>query len=59
MNIKDFIKPNVLQLKPYNSARSEYSGNSGIFLDANENPYGKFNRYPDPTKKLLKIKFLP
>ena len=56
MNIKDFIKPNVLQLKPYNSARSEYSGKSGIFLDANENPYGKFNRYPDPYQKTIKNK---
>lgn len=48
------IRPNILALKPYTSARDEFSGEHGIFLDANENPYGKFNRYPDPYQKTLK-----
>ncbi len=27
----------------------------GIFLDANENPYGSLNRYPDPYQRELKM----
>ncbi|MFL5729114.1 MAG: histidinol-phosphate transaminase, partial [Cytophagaceae bacterium] len=39
----------------------EYKGTEGIFLDANENPYGSaldtaYNRYPDPLQKELKEK---
>jgi len=29
----------------------------GIFLDANENPFGNYNRYPDPEQKALKTFF--
>lgn len=54
MNILNLVRPNILQLQAYSSARSEYSGNSGIFLDANENPYGTLNRYPDPLQQQLK-----
>ena len=50
------VRPNILALKPYSSARDEFSGNEGIFLDANENPYGTLNRYPDPHQKALKMK---
>lgn len=39
---------------PYSSARDEFKGNDGIFLDANENPFGDLNRYPDPYQKELK-----
>lgn len=42
------VRPNIRELKPYSSARDEFHGSSGIFLDANENPYGRYNRYPDP-----------
>lgn len=64
MNIENFVRPNILRLKPYSSARSEFSGSDGIFLDANESPFGTFNRYPDPNqtelkKKLSFIKNLP
>jgi histidinol-phosphate aminotransferase len=41
-------------LTPYSSARDEYKSNQGIFLDANENPFGKLNRYPDPYQWRLK-----
>lgn len=47
-------RPNILALKPYSSARDEFTGAEGIFLDANENPYGKRNRYPDPHQRKLK-----
>ncbi len=29
---------------------------NGILLDANENPYGPYNRYPDPQQRVLKEK---
>ena len=49
-DIEKIVRPNILKLKPYSSARHEFEGRSGIFLDANENPYGIHNRYPDPTQ---------
>jgi histidinol-phosphate aminotransferase len=48
------VRKNILELKPYSSARDEFSGKDGIFLDANENPFGELNRYPDPYQKELK-----
>ncbi len=58
MEIKSLIRPNILKLTPYSSARNEFTGDAAIFLDANENPYDTgLNRYPDPlqheVKKLL------
>ncbi len=50
------VRKNILDLKPYSSAREEYSGTDGIFLDTNENPFGELNRYPDPYQKELKKK---
>ncbi|MFH0841151.1 MAG: histidinol-phosphate transaminase [Bacteroidota bacterium] len=48
------VRKNVRNLTPYSCARDEFAGREGIFLDANENPYGKLNRYPDPYQKDLK-----
>ncbi|NNK59615.1 MAG: histidinol-phosphate transaminase [Flavobacteriaceae bacterium] len=56
LNIKKLVRSNILDLQPYSSARDEFSGREGVFLDANENPYGEFNRYPDPYQKELKQK---
>jgi histidinol-phosphate aminotransferase len=53
-NLNDIVRPNILALKPYSSARDEFKGKEGIFLDANENPYGELNRYPDPYQSQLK-----
>ena len=45
----------IAQLTPYSTARDEYQGELGIFLDANESPYENgYNRYPDPHQKALK-----
>jgi len=54
-------RENILNLKPYSSARSEYSGEAHIFLDANENSFGSplakwYNRYPDPMQTEVKKK---
>ena len=48
------VRENVRNLTPYSSARDEFKGKSGIFMDANENPFGKLNRYPDPYQQELK-----
>ena len=46
--LQELTRPNIWALKPYSSARDEYSGKSAsVFLDANENPYNiPNNRYP-------------
>lgn len=54
VDISSLVRENVKKLTPYSCARDEFKGNSGIFMDANENPYGKLNRYPDPYQKELK-----
>ncbi|MDM1096369.1 histidinol-phosphate transaminase [Myroides odoratimimus] len=54
ININELVRPNIKALSPYTSARDEYKGDIGIFLDANENPYGIVNRYPDPYQVELK-----
>ncbi len=57
MNILELIRPDLLDLQPYSSARDEYSGSEGVFIDANENPFENgVNRYPDPLQKNLKEK---
>jgi histidinol-phosphate aminotransferase len=56
-SLSKLIKPNILKLDPYTSARDEYQGAEGIFLDANENPYDlNYNRYPDPYQSQLKAR---
>jgi len=53
-DLNKLVRENVLRLTPYSCARDEFSGKEGIFLDANENPFGKLNRYPDPYQRELK-----
>ena len=62
MDIEALIRPNIRKLKPYRSARQDYT--SGILLDANENAFGsavtfdglELNRYPDPSQRELRTK---
>jgi histidinol-phosphate aminotransferase len=55
-NLEKLVRKNILALQPYSSARDEYKGKDAIFLDANENPFGALNRYPDPNQLELKTK---
>lgn len=55
-DLNNIVRKNILTLQPYASARDECKGTDGIFLDANENPFGSLNRYPDPYQKELKEK---
>ncbi len=52
--IETLVRSNIRQLSPYQSARDTYNNSEGILMDANENPYGALNRYPDPYQKKLK-----
>lgn len=55
--IENMLRPNIKNLKPYSSARDEYTGEARVFLDANENPFNNpYNRYPDPHQRKLKSK---
>lgn len=56
MELKNIVRENIFSLAPYSTARDEYKGEIGVYLDANENPYENsgYNRYPDPHQYLLK-----
>ncbi len=57
MNLENLLRDNIKALKPYSSARDEFSGEAEVFLDANENPFNApYNRYPDPLQRTLKAR---
>ncbi len=57
MNLDKLLRNNIKALKPYSSARDEFSGEADVYLDANENPFNApYNRYPDPLQWKLKAK---
>ncbi len=74
-NLQTILRPHIQSLTPYSSARDEYTGKEGVFLDANENPFGPtlgglafrgsttvidaYNRYPDPHQWAIKEKLGP
>jgi histidinol-phosphate aminotransferase len=66
--LNNLIRENIKNLKPYSSARHEFTGKASVFLDANENAFGSplpsllveglggmYNRYPDPLQWQLKF----
>lgn len=55
-NINSLVRKNILELQPYISFRDNNEFENPVLLDANENPFGEFNRYPDSTQKKLKQK---
>src|SRR5208337_2512851 len=56
-DLQTIIRENVKSLIPYSSARDEFTGEKGVFLDANENPFNEpYNRYPDPLQRKVKEK---
>jgi len=56
ININSFVRKNILNLQPYISFRDHNEFKAPVLLDANENPFGECNRYPDSTQKKLKQK---
>jgi histidinol-phosphate aminotransferase len=56
-NLEKITRDNIRSLTPYSSARDEFKGTEGVFLDANENPFNEpYNRYPDPLQLQVKEK---
>lgn len=60
-DLNRLVRENIRNLKAYSSARSEFTGEAKIYLDANENSFGSpltkwYNRYPDPLQWELKKK---
>lgn len=59
--IQTLLRENIANLKPYSSARNEFTGVASVYLDANEH-YRDFvdtpeaNRYPDPRATILRRK---
>ncbi len=61
VDVQGLIRPHLIGMKPYSSARDEYTGKSEVYLDANENALGSvtkmdLSRYPDPHQNLIKEK---
>ena len=57
MDIQQLVRPNIRNLKPYSSARNEFTGRAQVFIDANESPFNEpYNRYPDPLQQQLKAR---
>lgn len=54
LDLEKLVRPNILKLSPYSSARDEFKGDASVWLDANESPFGNLNRYPDPYQRELK-----
>ncbi len=59
-DINALVRENIMKLKPYSSARHDFTGKASVFLDANENAFGSplsenYNRYPDPLQWQLKF----
>ena len=59
--LENLLRDNIKALKPYSSARDEFSGEGEyLFFDANENALGSvgsaidYNRYPDPYQREVK-----
>ncbi len=60
-DLQKIIRKNIWDMEAYSAARDLVKKGNYIFLDANENPYGVWNRYPDPLQSdaksvLAKIK---
>ena len=53
-SLEKIVRNNIQKLKAYSSARDEFKGTAEVYLDANENPFGTLNRYPDPKQTKIK-----
>lgn len=56
LDLKKLIRPSIANLRAYQSARSLVS-DARVFLDANEAPEGRYNRYPSPQPAALLARF--
>ena len=52
--VEQWVRPNILALKSYVSFRDSIQSDAYLKFDANENPFGDYNRYPDSTQSKLR-----
>ncbi|HZJ88460.1 MAG TPA: histidinol-phosphate transaminase [Sphaerochaeta sp.] len=57
--MRSLVRKNIASLRPYSSARNEFTGTAEVYLDANESAQSfvslaTANRYPDPQAALLR-----
>ncbi len=53
-DVQKLARPEIASLEPYRSARRAVPDPEGmLLLDANENPFGGLNRYPEPQPRRL------
>ena len=55
-NLNNRVRPHLVGAKSYQTLRDSYIDKKAVYLDANENPFGEFNRYPDGDPIHLKKK---
>jgi histidinol-phosphate aminotransferase len=55
-NLHELVRPHLKDLKSYATLRDLYANEKMFFLDANENPFGEFNRYPQGNPVDLKTR---
>ncbi|MCZ2085881.1 MAG: histidinol-phosphate transaminase, partial [Flavobacteriales bacterium] len=55
-NLNEMIRPHLVGVNSYQTLRDSYIDKQAVYLDANENPFGEFNRYPDGDPIQLKKK---
>ncbi|WP_027377400.1 histidinol-phosphate transaminase [Kaistella palustris] len=55
-NLNNKVRPHLAGVKSYQTLRDSYINKQAVYLDANENPFGEFNRYPDGDPIQLKKK---
>ena len=55
-NLNEMIRPHLVGVNSYQTLRNSYIDKQAVYLDANENPFGEFNRYPDGDPIHLKKK---
>lgn len=54
-DLNSILRENIRRVKPYSSARDDFSGEASVWIDANENPFNTgINRYPDPHQQEVK-----
>ncbi|ACU07296.1 Histidinol-phosphate aminotransferase [Flavobacteriaceae bacterium 3519-10] len=55
-NLEKMLRPHLKSALVYTNTRPTESSDGLIYLDSNESPVGKYNRYPDGEQKALKGK---
>lgn len=55
-NMENLVRPHLRNSLGYQTTRPAVNTGDSLYLDANESPFGKYNRYPDGQQSLLKAR---